>query len=288
MGNQSIKLFQTPNKTQMNDNSFEIPVEDKNILKTIGFDINDTIGVGNMGTVYRGTYGSTAIGIRDVEDQLLDVCIDEEFAVKYIDIRGRNVFKKSIFEQNIKQFIDDMRQLGSYLWHPNLVSYNICLHMVSGDTTGDSSGQLGQSGDTTDQSYESVYLFMNYSQYGNLDNYLRELSGKGLSVGESEAKSWCQQLVSALGCLHRLDTIHGNIKANNVLLFKEFSESERKHVLVAKLSDFGLNPKYWCLNSNIYDNYVTDNTADDDNEDNEINEVVDEIQDVVVIEWKYF
>jgi len=81
---------------------------------------------------------------------------------------------------------------------------------------------------------------MDFANFANLDNYLKEISAKNWMISESQAKSWCKQIGSSLQYLHQQNVIHGNIKTENVLLFKEFND-KREVVIVAKLSDFGFS-----------------------------------------------
>jgi serine/threonine protein kinase len=76
--------------------------------------------------------------------------------------------------------------------------------------------------------------------FANLDNYLKQISAKNSMISESQAKSWCKQIGSSLQYPHQQNVIHGNIKTENVLLFKEFNY-KREVVIVAKLSHFGFS-----------------------------------------------
>lgn len=63
-----------------------------------------------------------------------------------------------------------------------------------------------------------------------------------------ELRKWCYQLASAVGCLHRQNIIHADIKAQNVLLFDDDN---------IKLADFTISIKKWVENTKFKHNVCT-------------------------------
>ncbi len=89
-------------------------------------------------------------------------------------------------------------------------------------------------------SYDRLYLFMDFVDFGSLDSYLKRMSSKNLLLSEPQEKSWANQMSLGLQYLHQQNIIHGDIKLDNVLLFSGYNEN-RDVIIVAKLCDFGLS-----------------------------------------------
>ncbi|KAF2270425.1 kinase-like protein [Lojkania enalia] len=75
-----------------------------------------------------------------------------------------------------------------------------------------------------------LYIIMEYVRYGDLQGYLNQ---NGI-MKEPEAKLMAQQILSALGYLHRRKITHRDIKPDNILIAD-------MDPLMVKLSDFGLS-----------------------------------------------
>jgi len=80
---------------------------------------------------------------------------------------------------------------------------------------------------------ESVYIFMDYCEKGDLLNLIRTRG----SLPDHRAKNFFRQLVSAVGYLHGRDIAHRDLKCENILLASRDS---------IKIADFGFSR--WCYN----------------------------------------
>jgi len=87
----------------------------------------------------------------------------------------------------------------------------------------------------------SPALVMEFAEFGNLRQFLTQNS-----VSSSQKLSFCSQVGSGLYALHRLGIIQGDVKQENVLVFKS-SEA----LFLAKLSDFG-NSLFELSNEGVY------------------------------------
>ncbi len=72
-------------------------------------------------------------------------------------------------------------------------------------------------------SYDRLYLFMDFVDFGSLDSYLKRMSSKNLLLSEPQEKSWANQMSLGLQYLHQQNIIHGDIKLDNVLLFSGYN-----------------------------------------------------------------
>jgi serine/threonine protein kinase len=88
---------------------------------------------------------------------------------------------------------------------------------------------LGFGWEFADGSLTTPFLVVEYAEYGTMRNYLK--SGQ-LSWGEKYAL--VKDVVTGLHALHSCNIIHGDVKMENVLIFKVSADS-----CIAKLSDFG-------------------------------------------------
>ncbi|TCD64695.1 hypothetical protein EIP91_003769 [Steccherinum ochraceum] len=82
----------------------------------------------------------------------------------------------------------------------------------------------------------TLCMVLPWAEGGTVLQHIRALRSKGQMLGEAYPKQvyiWLQQVASALAYLHKEDVVHGNLRANNVLINAEG---------VVQLSDFGQTP----------------------------------------------
>jgi serine/threonine protein kinase len=244
MGNQNTKHFSSDNQiSDCSESSFKIPEKDRDLLEGIGFDIKGLVGFGSYGTVYHGFYRFIALGFTDIKGKHLEITPEQEFACKFINIKDREEKELLKGKSIIRKFVEREKLLLSKLSHPNILRFHMCINLGNCQfiTLGDHPNRpLPEDEVRLRASYDRNYLFMDFADFGNLENYLKGISAKNSMVSESQAKSWCKQIGSGLQYLHQQNVIHGNIKTENVLLFKEFND-KKEVVIVAKLSDFGFS-----------------------------------------------
>uniref|UniRef100_A0AC35U523 Non-specific protein-tyrosine kinase n=1 Tax=Rhabditophanes sp. KR3021 TaxID=114890 RepID=A0AC35U523_9BILA len=96
-------------------------------------------------------------------------------------------------------------------------------------------------GVTFNQTNDYGYVFIiEFSDVGDMEKYFINARNRILV---KEAKQWIMEVINGLTFLHKNNTIHRDLSAKNVLLFKEGSRK------IAKLTDFGLSRR---LNQDQY------------------------------------
>lgn len=76
-------------------------------------------------------------------------------------------------------------------------------------------------------------LVLEYAEFGNLESFFREAR----DINKVQSASLAADIALALACLHECGVIHGDVKAANVLIFRDWRGDEEGYR--AKLSDFG-------------------------------------------------
>lgn len=242
MGLKSSKTSQSITKQMIS-----IPKKDLTTLKTLGFAVEEMIGFGDIGSVYRGRYGSSATGIKDFEGQQLEVIPNKEFAVKYIDVRGierleLNKGRVNQFER-VRRFIEKEKEFQHELDNSAILRLRFCINL--GDFRPICLNQRAIiATDLTDisirPSYDRLYVFMDFAQFGNIGQYLEHLTSEGKKVSQTDAILWMRILLSALEYLIEMEVTRTNLKVNNVLMFEEMVQEKTfsRTTIVPKLSDF--------------------------------------------------
>ena len=225
-------------------NKIEIPDNDRKLLKTLGFDIEEMIGFGEFGSVYRGAYkGISAGGLKDYEDNLLDLSLNQEFAVKYINVKGLEELELSKggidrFDR-VRRFVESEKKFRNEVIDSTVLPLRFCVNL--GDFQPiclNANSILGTKLEELSirPSYDRIYLFMDWAKLGNLDQYLERLTSNGQKVRQNEAILWMRTLLSAVKYLQDTDVYKLNLKANNILMVEDVVDGER--VVVPKLTDF--------------------------------------------------
>lgn len=88
------------------------------------------------------------------------------------------------------------------------------------------------------------YLVLEYANNGDLLTYLNNLD----ILDEDTIKSFFKQICLGVKYLHDNNIIHGDIKLENILLFKKSLENE----IAVKLADFGFSTEFSLTRKRIY------------------------------------
>ena len=88
-------------------------------------------------------------------------------------------------------------------------------------------------------------LVMPFADRGNLSIMIK----KGYIETEQEKKSACIQILRAIIYLHGNDILHGDIKAENILVFSEYNDVTKSIELKYVVSDFGIARSDKCFDN---------------------------------------
>lgn len=177
---------------------------------TNNFDPSRELGDGGFGTVYRGTIHTCTHVFVPVL-----ICIIQGIYVLFetgVLPDGRVVAVKRLYENNFKrveQFMNEVEIL-TRLRHQNLVTLYGC---------------------TSRQSRELLLVY-EYIPNGTVADHLHGKRAKSRFLSWPFRLSIAVETADALAYLHKSDTIHRDVKTNNILLDDDF------HV---KVADFGLS-----------------------------------------------
>jgi serine/threonine protein kinase len=83
-----------------------------------------------------------------------------------------------------------------------------------------------------------VSLVTEFSEVGSLAQYLARVNSEGQFISWEQKRAFAVDISSGLEALHRCWIAHGDVKPENILLFRERSTTSTS-LLVAKLNDFG-------------------------------------------------
>ena len=136
-----------------------------------------------------GSYGKVYLYRNNIDCKL--------YAIKHIN---KKFLYKSI--HTVKRIYDEIN-IQSKIYHKNIVTL---LNVKEND--------------------ESIYLIMEYANWGSLYNYIRRKK----YLNEEESFKYFSQIINAVYFLHKNDLLHRDIKPENILLFEHG---------VCKLCDFG-------------------------------------------------
>ena len=186
-----------------------IPYNSKREIDRSNFTIEEMIGSGNFGSVYKGIL----TGLYDTNNKI-------PVAIKTLSsFESRREF--AAFEG----FIGEIKIMSNVDPHLNLVN-------MIGSCTSDFA--------ETNQ----LWLLLEYCQFGDLKSYLISNKSEILNGKESESINsrlliqWCYDIAKGMQFLARCNVMHGDLAARNILLEDELIHSRR---IVAKISDFGLS-----------------------------------------------
>lgn len=139
--------------------------------------------------------------------QVLEARFEDRRSGKRIDLACKCVAKERAPKDFLDKFFPREIDILRKIHHVNIISIHSIL----------------QSGST-------VFIFMRWAERGDLLDYVKENG----AIGESHARLWFYQMVSAIKYLHSLDYAHRDLKCENVLI------SRRMNI---KIADFGFTRK---------------------------------------------
>lgn len=191
--------------------SFEtVQLDTKREIARNKFELGKEIGSGNFGKVFEGNlYG------------LYGSDSKTRVAIKTVHETGT--------ENDVNDLCLEIKLLSYINAHPNLVS------MI-----GYCSSDLKSTG--------KVWLVIEYCEFGDLRNYLRENKEKILSGKQSDALNarrllkWSHDIAKGMRHLEKSKIMHGDLAARNILMSKDILGSQCP---VAKVADFGLAKKLY-------------------------------------------
>ena len=174
------------------------------------FTIDDEIGRGTFGKVYKGTL----VGLYDPQSTT-------SVAIKSIHTPG--------YEKDLNDLMGEIKIMSRIEPHLNLVS------MIGSSTT-----ELKEHG--------KLYLLIEYCEYGDLRNYLINNKAKILSGNPDDVLNsrclirWAYDIAKGMQYLSENRIMHGDLATRNVLMGEGFSMSECP---VPKVADFGLAKNFY-------------------------------------------
>ena len=223
----------------LKDQTKVIPYNTKREIKRSEFTVEEIIGSGNFGAVFKGkvtgVYGPNkkiTVAIKTMND--------------------------TTNENQLVAFLDEIKIMSNINHHLNLVN------MVGSCTS-----EYAEHAD--------LWVLLEFCQHGDLKKYLVQNRKALTSSSENDSISsrlliqWCYDIAQGMKYLARIQIMHGDLAARNVLLGEDPLQSGH---LVAKVSDFGLskvfdgNSKYekkqrnyvpwkWMALEYLTDNYFT-------------------------------
>ena len=191
--------------------SFEtVPLDTKQEIERNKFELGKEIGSGNFGKVFEGQlYGLYGFGS------------ETRVAIKTVHETGT--------ENDVNDLCLEIKLLSYIDSHPNLVS------MI-----GYCSTELKSSG--------KVWLIIEYCEFGDLRNYLKENKEKILISKVSEGLNarcllnWSHDIAKGMQYLEKSKIMHGDLAARNILMSENVLG---RQCPVAKVADFGLAKKFY-------------------------------------------
>ena len=186
-----------------------VPYNSKREIDRGNFTIDEMIGAGNFGAVYKGVLK----GLYKANDKI-------PIAIKTV-----TSFDTNLELMAIEAFIGEIKIMSIVDPHLNLVN-------MIGSCTSDFS--------ETNQ----LWLLIEYCHYGDLKNYLIVNKNNILNMKDENKDpsrillQWSYDIAKGMQYLARRNIMHGDLAARNILLEDELLHSRR---IVAKISDFGLS-----------------------------------------------
>lgn len=203
--------------------------QDIDLLRDLGFHIDYTsdghLGEGYYGSVYRGYYGPSVQGMKDIRAL-------QPFAVKMIDFAADEISDSDSYASNSTEILERRECYETEKWiltsvfHKNLCTTRQIINMGEQRPF-----QFLHNKDNWYLSPDRIYIIMDYADGGELEDWWQR-HGKG--IDPFLRISLLRQLFAGLLHLHSLGIIHGDIHPGNVLMYMEHGQ------WVPKWADFGL------------------------------------------------
>jgi serine/threonine protein kinase len=188
-----------------------IPYNRKREIKRSALQIDDEIGSGNFGKVYKGQL----TGLSE------DVSSKSTVAIKSVHETGNS--------NDILDLLSEIKIMSHIKPHLNLVS------MI-----GSCSSNLPENAE--------FWLVIEFCQHGDFKNYLQENKFKFLNGKTNEPLNerclvkWAYHISNGMQYLAENKIMHGDLAARNILMGENFISTECP---IAKVADFGLAKKFY-------------------------------------------
>lgn len=186
------------------------PYNTKREIKRSAFTVQQIIGNGNFGAVFKGE-------LRGLYRPNAKIIV----AIKTMN--------DSANDNRLMSFLGEIKVMSNIDPHLNLVN-------MIGSCTSEYA------------EYGKLWLLLEFCQYGDLKDYLVQNRKKLLSESETDAMNsrcliqWCYDIAKGMKYLARNQIMHGDLAARNVLIGEDPLQSG---YLVAKVSDFGLSKTFY-------------------------------------------
>ncbi|CAG2110765.1 unnamed protein product [Medioppia subpectinata] len=199
--------------------------------KGLDIDLDDELGSGEFGTVYRGRYNEQIVNIGGLSQRYLKgVTPGQGFAVKSVQFYPYSELSFRLAHEVEKCVLKSLR-------HPNIVSYRLAINLGKHRVLSRKSGQSddGTEGPTGRDiiSYDRMFLIMELSDRGCLHDFWRTKEFQEFAA--PLAILLIQQLCSAMAHMQDIGVAHLDIHTGNVLVFSGAVIDK----YAAKWSDFG-------------------------------------------------
>ena len=185
----------------------------------------ERLGLGATRAVYKGTCPS-----RWNDKQVAIKRLNLEIPQTKSDIPANS---EELYQQLAEASLE-LRVLSNSMlrFHPNIVDL---LAISWEEIEGESHGNDGRSTSLRSVSIRPLLIVeLAYQQYPTLDEYITFAKSNNEAISADVKVSILSDVADALSAVHACGVVHGDIKPQNVLLFRDQDGS-----LIAKLSDFG-------------------------------------------------
>jgi serine/threonine protein kinase len=149
--------------------------------------------------------------------------IGASFEVRLAEREGQNCAVKVIRQVNQERHSQQIRSVileVMALSHAPIMAHKNIVKLIA----------VGWKPDDSDSNLRVPYLAMEYADQGTLNDLHKRMPLLGYGI----RKQLCLDIAEGLKILHKCGVIHGDVKAENVLVF-----TDQQHGYIAKLGDFG-------------------------------------------------